>query len=206
LTAGVLDAEEVDDFPAFDELEPETTPKRTRKPRDPNAAPRTRTTSDAKLAQELLEPMAMLGQAVSFMSPTAGAVVIARGEATTTALVKFAKGHPKMLAALRSASKASPIAELAQTVAMIVIAFQLDLGAIQPTAPIAVLSGVSNIFSEMQEYTTPAGVMDNPPTVGGNFENISPPPLYHAEGYNDDGTWESPPGFRAGPGAGIRNP
>lgn len=205
--AGVLDAEDVDEFPGLDSIEPETPKRRTRQPRDPSATPRTRTTSDAKLAQELLEPMAMLGQAVSFMSPTGGAVIIARGEVTTTALVKFAKGHPRMLAALRNVSKVSPVAELIQTLAMVLIAVQVDLGTLESTAPMAQLTGVSAIHAEMMEYMTPVeeGVVDFS-GVGGQFDNVQPPPEFVGESYNEDGTWSAPGSFRAGPSAGVRNP
>lgn len=206
--AGVIDADEADGFPGLDDIEPDQPKRRTRQPRDPNAAPRTRTTSDAKLAQELLEPMAMLGQAVSFMSPTGGAVIIARGEVTTTALVKFAKGHPKMLAALRNVSKVSPVAELIQTLAMVLIAVQVDLGTLDASAPMAKLTGVSEIHEEMMEFMG-AGQNDGAAVfegVGGQFENLQPPPDYPGESFNDDGTWSAPAAFRAGPSAGVRNP
>jgi hypothetical protein len=205
MSAAVLNASEADEFPGLDDIEPEEQPKpkRTRAPRDPNAPKVTRQSTDAKLAAELLEPMAMLGQAVAFLSPTGGAVIVARGEVTTTALVKFAKGHPKMRAALANISKVTPAAELIQTVAMVLIAVQIDLGKLEPTAPFAVITGVSAIHSDMTQY-----MEESQPGVqlGGQFEEMKPPPMFHGEGYNSDGTWEAPPNFRAGPGAGIRNP
>jgi hypothetical protein len=206
--AGVLDQDDLDEFPALDDIEPEEKPKRrTRQPRDPNAPKVTRQSSDVKLAAELLEPLAMLGQAISFISPTGGAVIMARGEVTTAALVKFAKGHPKMRAALANISKVSPAAELVQTVAMVLIAVQIDFGKLEPNAPFAVLTGVTSIHTEMSGYMAeqePGTIA--PDQVGGQFENIKPPPMFHAEGFNADGTWQAPPNFRAGAGSAVRNP
>lgn len=209
MSAALMDETDEDEFPTLDEVEEVKPARRTRqsKPRDPNAPRATRTTSDAKLAAELMEPMAMLGQAVSFMSPTGGAVIIARGENTTTALVKFAKGHPKMLAALRNVSKVSPAAELIQTLAMVIIAIQIDVQAIAPDTPIAQLTGVTSIHQQMVGFMTPPpGPVGPPAEGGGGFSDLKPPPpLFHAEGYNDDGTWEAPPGFMAGPSAATLN-
>lgn len=195
----------LDDFPPLDmEDEPDQPVRRTRKPRDPNAPVRTRQTSDAKLAAELMEPLAMLGQAVSFMSPTGGAVIIARGEVTSSALVKFAKGHPKMRAALANISKVTPAAELIQTLAMVLIAIQVDLNVVRPEAPIVQLSGVGQIYWEMREYMEEPEPGVQVPTVGGAFKDLPPPPdVNHT--INDDGTWQGPPQFSAGPGASVMN-
>lgn len=208
MSAALLEDVDEDEFPTLDDVEEVKPARRTRqsKPRDPNAPRAARTSSDAKLASELMEPMAMLGQAVSFMSPTGGAVIIARGENTTTALVKFAKGHPKMLAALRNVSKVSPAAELIQTLAMVIIAIQIDVGAAAPDTPIAQLSGVSAIHQQMVGFMTEQAPGAVAPGEGmGGFSDLKPPPLFHAEGYNEDGTWESPPGFMAGPSAATLN-
>src|SRR6202012_2984767 len=188
--------EETDEFPDLDTIEPEEKPaRRTRKPRDPNAPARTRQSSDAKLAAELLEPMAMLGQAVSFITPTGGAVIIARGEVTTNALVKFAKGHPKMRAALANITKVSPAAELMQTLAMVIIAAQIDFKNIEPTTPLAQLTGVAAIHAEMLEYMGGEQLPVEAATIGGNFEVMQPPPMFHGEGFQDAGTWQGPPAF-----------
>lgn len=213
-TAGLLEAEDVDEFPPFDPagiVDDAPAPKRTRKPRDPNAPPRTRTTANKKLATELLKPTAMLAQAVGHMLPTVGAVIIARGEVTTNALVAFSDTHPKMRKALQSISSVAPGADLVQTLAMIVIAANIDLGRLDGDSPIAKLTGVGDIHEQIM-----AKIMEQGPGVKmegprqesdggfGDF-NMPPPPTYFAEGYNDDGTFSAPPAYMAGPGAAVRN-
>jgi hypothetical protein len=162
---------------------------------------RTRRTGDDKLTESIMEPMAMLGQAVSFMSPTGGAVIIARGEVTSRALVKFSASYPKMRKALESIGKVSPAAEVLQTLAMVIIAVQLDMRNVEPTTPIAVISGVTQIYHQMQAEM--GGGMPDP------GEYMEPPVAsmpFPGDGFRPDGTWQSPPMFNAGPSAAVRNP
>ena len=208
----------MDEFPAFDPEaieendEAPTPPRRTRKPRDPNAPPRTRTTSNKRLATELLKPTAMLAQAVGHMLPTVGAVIIARGEVTTNALVAFSETHPKMRKALQSISSVAPGADVVQTLAMIIIAANIDLGRLEGDSPIAMLTGVSEIHEQIMGHLNKQapGVVQPEDAQGtgfGGFDNMpAPPPMYFAEGYNDDGTFSAPPTYMAGPGAAVRNP
>lgn len=218
MTAGVLSAEEVDEFPAFDEsmiedAEPET-PRRTRRPAgtatDTAAVKRTRTTANKKLATELLKPTAMLAQAVGHALPTVGAVIIARGEVTTNALVLFSESHPKMRKALQSISSVAPGADVVQTLAMIIIAANIDLGRMEGDSPIAKLTGVSDIHMDIMDklIAVQPGVNMGPQAESnGGFGDFTmdPPPMYFAEGYNADGTFSAPPAFMAGPGAAVRN-
>jgi hypothetical protein len=218
MTAGVLDQSDVDEFPPFDPDSIEETPeppKRTRKPRDPNAPPRTRVTANKKLAQELLKPTAMLAQAVGHMLPTVGAVIIARGEVTTNALVAFSETHPKMRKALQSISSVAPGADLVQTLAMIIIAVNIDIGRLDGDSPIATLTGVGAIHEQivghLREQEPGVHIPENTNGGFGNFDMPAPtipqpPPMYWGDTHNDDGTFSAPPVFSAGAGAAVRNP
>lgn len=194
-SAIVLSAGEPEDEPAD-----EAPKRRTRRRPAGDAKPRApRVTSTAKLSAELLDPMAKLGQAVSFTLPTMGAVIIARGEATTNALVKFAANHPKMLAALKRVSSVGPATELIETLAMCIIAAQMDIGRLDPGHPIGRITGVSDIYADIHGLLQQEQV--NQDGGFGNF-NLGPPPQYPGEGFASDGTWSAPPSFAAGPGAG----
>jgi hypothetical protein len=202
----------VDDFPSLDEAvlvdkdpDDEGAPRTRRRRSDAGTPRRGRTSSSAKLAEELLDPMAKLGQAVAFTLPTTGAVIIARSEETTKALVKFAEGHPKMLAALKRVSKVGPASEVIETIAMCLIAAQMDMGNLSVDHPLGKLTGVSAIHIEMVGHMYTQTAEQNHADAGfGNF-NMTPPPAYPGDGWSPDGTWAAPPMFRAGPGADVRH-
>jgi hypothetical protein len=168
-----------------------------------------RTASTAKLETELLLPIATLAKALSFSLPTVAAVLVARGEATSKALVQYAQGHPKMLAALQSVSKVGPAGEIIETLAMILIAGSLDMQRMHPMHPIAQITGISAIFAEMHpnmgQPPPPPSDDDEDPPFGG-FDNITPPPPeFDDSRYNADGTYTDPVGYSAGAGAAVRN-
>lgn len=201
LDSAILDS---DIDPGGDAEVPEEKPARkprTRRQADPNKPRAPRVTSTAKLAQELADPMAKLGHAVAFTLPTVGAVIVARGEVTTNALVKFAAGHPRMLAALKRVSSVGPASEIVETLAMCLIAAQLDIGKLDPAHPIARITGVSDIYAEIHGLLQQEAAQQD-----GGFGgfNIAPPPQYPGDGYNEDGTWQAPPSFSAGRGAATR--
>jgi hypothetical protein len=149
--------------------------------------------------------MAKLGQAVAFTMPTVGAVIIARSEVTSKALVKFAEGHPKMMAALKRVSKVGPASEVIETIAMCLVAAQMDMGNLDVDHPLGKLTGVSAIHMEMMQHMYTEQAEQNATDAGfGNF-NMPPPPSYPGDGFASDGTWSAPPMFRAGPGADVRH-
>lgn len=197
---------------------PEEKPKTRRRrsdagqPRGTRSAPRA--TNTAKLEKELLTPIAMVARAVSFSLPTVGAVLIARGEVTAKGIVAFAQGHPKMLEALGKVGKVGPATEVAETVAMVIIAANVDLQKMHPEHPVAVLTGVSSIHHEIHghmrqaqdEQTKESAEAPEDFTPNDAFANIPPPPDYIMEGYNADGTYTAPGAtFRAGQSAAMRN-
>lgn len=196
----------LDEFPDLDiETESsESKPKtRQRKPVDPDAPKRPRTTANQKLATELLEPWALFGKSIAMISPTGGAITIHSGPEVTEALVKVAAKHPKMLAALKNVSQVSPMAELAQFAATLILAVGVDVGKVDPYSPLPRLMGITAIYEEMSQ------AMGNvePGVVGGEYEQLRPPPpVFPGEGFNPDGTWSAPAAFSAGAGAGIYNP
>lgn len=230
MTAPTLEDEAVE-FPSLDAASVETdTPEdapttrtrrrrsdagKTRGPRG-SSTPRTPGTPRANKSQKQLEldlmlPMATLAKALSFTLPTVGAVILARGETTSRALVAYAQNHPKMLAALQAASNVGPAGEVIETIAMVIIAANLDLGKMDPANPVAQLTGVTAIYAEMHGYMqqpppqSEDGDEEEAPPFGG-FDNITPaPPAYIADGYNADGTFSAPPAFRAGESAQVRN-
>lgn len=204
--------------PLTDETPGEDKPKTRRRrsdagqPRGTRSAPRA--TNTAKLEKELLTPIAMVARAVSFSLPTVGAVLIARGEVTAKGIVAFAQGHPKMLEALGKVGKVGPATEVAETVAMVIIAANVDLQKMHPEHPVAVLTGVSSIHHEIhghmqqaqREQTKESAEAPEDFTPNDAFANIPPPPDYIMEGYNADGTYSAPGGaFRAGQSAAMRN-
>lgn len=208
-----FEAAELDDVPA----EPE---KKTRRRRSDagqargtragtgSRAPRATTTK--KLEEDLLVPIAMFSRGIAMALPTTGAVLLARGEQTSRAIVKFASSRPKMLEALKRGSEIGPTVEIVETLVMVVIAANLDLGRMDPANPIAQLTGVSGIYAEMHEHMSP--LTDEPMPEGepmsNGFNNIptepinTEPPVY---GFNDDMTYNAPPTFRAGESAAVRN-
>jgi len=151
-----------------------------------------------------MDPMAKLGAALSFSFPTAGAVIVARAEVTSKALVEFAQGHPRMLAALTRISKVGPATEVVHTIAMCMIAAQMDIGKLDPAHPMGQLTGVSSIHFEMRENMRKAQEQSQPDPGGFGDFNITPPP-----GWDEPVTVADPRhpmfSFTAGPGAGLLN-
>lgn len=129
-------------------------PQRTRKPRSDkgkprgprgSATPRGRSTSDKKLADDLLNPWSKAIKGIAFAAPTLAAVMTQQAESTMTALVSLAS--PKMKAALTKVARVGPGADLIEAGAMMVIAAGMDFGRIQPNSPVAVFSGVQNFYN-----------------------------------------------------------
>jgi len=135
----------------FEDVEAtEQTPTRTRKPRSDKGqarGPRGRAASVKGLAEDLLVPYAMLASGLSFGAPTVAAVMMQRGEKTVDAFLAIAKEHPKMLTALKKASKMGPATELATTVVQIGIAAALDFGKLPPEHPMAVTMGITELYA-----------------------------------------------------------
>jgi hypothetical protein len=121
-------------------------------PRGPRGSTGTRkprtgmTAADKKLADELLNPLAKIITGLQFVAPTAAGVLSMRGEATTQGLVSLAS--PKMKEALAKVSKTGPGLDLAETVLLMVIAFAVDFGRVEPDSPIALLTGVRKVYEE----------------------------------------------------------
>lgn len=139
--------------PANDAPEDEA-PTRTRKPRSDKGKPRStggrpsRASSLKKLADDLLEPWAMLAAGASMTMPTLAGVMISRGERTADAIVKIAEKHPRMLKALQKGAEMSAFSELAQTGLQMVIAAGMDFGRIPPDSPMGMMTGVSDIYAQ----------------------------------------------------------
>jgi hypothetical protein len=191
----------VEDFPPLEIVEEEK-PKRTRKPRDPDAPRVVRKSTQQKLADELLEPWALFGKALGAISPTGGAIAVMSGEDVTRALVQVASKHPKMLAALRNISEVSPIAELAQFAAVLILAIGVDFGKVDPYAPLPRIVGITDVYEEMRSAMQP----EPEPGVGGDFEFLKPPPpAFPGEMMQPDGTFVEPAGWAARPGAAFLN-
>lgn len=82
-------------------------------------------------------------------APVTGLVLEARAAITAEAMVKIAKGHPKLLKALETGSKAVPALDIGQTLGMSAIAFQLDKQMIPPDHVIAQISGVAQYWVQI---------------------------------------------------------
>lgn len=142
---------------------------RTRKPRSDAGKPRgTRSTSNKKLADDLLIPYAAIFSSMMMVSPTGAAVFLSRGERTVNAIISLCSGSPKMMAALKKGAKFGPGADIAQTVVMGVCAMGIDAGRIPPGAPLAQVLGVTAIYRELH----PEGPEQPPSTA-----EAPPPPV-----------------------------
>lgn len=213
------------EFPPFEAAELEDQPpveKKTRRRRSDAGQPRgtrsgagsraPRATTTKKLEEDLLVPIAMFSRGIALALPTTGAVLMARGEQTSRAIVRFASSRPKMLEALKRGSEIGPTVEVAETLAMCFIAAQLDLGRMDPGSPIAQLTGVSAIYEEMHglmQQPVPGDEQPAPDPSTGGFNNIQPeppsPPVYQSPRFNDDGTYTAPPTYKAGESAYIHD-
>lgn len=210
--AGVIALDQASDFPAFDEsddVEPvEESAPRKRRTRADSGKPRApRATSTTKLAQELAEPIVIIGSMLAMTMPTAGTVVSVRAEETAKALVKMAEKRPKMLAALKRMSEVGPAGEIVQTIIMVVIAAQIDAERARPDSVIAQAVGVTPIWMELnQALQDVRSEMPEPsPMNDGGFGNFDMPAPPDIAGYDEDGIFTAPPMFTAGKGAGSRN-
>lgn len=125
------------------------TPQRTtRKPRSDKGQPRTRgRVSNKQIAEDLLVPVAFIAQGLAVITPTGSAVLLKRSESMTQSLVSLAS--PKMLAALKKASKIGPGVDLGRGIVEFFIAMMLDLGRIPPEHPLAMVTHVTDIYLEL---------------------------------------------------------
>lgn len=143
-----LDNVQFDDIPDGEE----ETPKRTRRPRSDKGQPRgtgTRRVTNKALIEDLLIPYAGIAQGLSFISPTGAAVLLSRGEASVTALVKIASRNPAMLAALKKSSAIGPVMELGTTLLHFLLAVMLDMGRMPVEHPMAQMMGLSALYMEV---------------------------------------------------------
>lgn len=173
---------------------PQTPSGRTRRRRSDAGVPRgsragggttTRKGSTAGLAKKLEDPLAKFAMGIAFTSPTASAVLIARGSETAAALVAIAEKHPRMLAALNRAAMVGPASDLIQTVMMLGIAVQMDAGRITEDNPLANVTGVADLYRRThpvvaQENGEAAYEMFTAPPGFGSAPLITDPghPLY----------------------------
>jgi len=168
-------------------------PTRTRKPRSDKGKPRGprgtttprtggRSTSDKKLAEDLLNPYAKVIKGIAFAAPTLAAVLTYKGEASMNALVALAS--PKMKAALSNVARIGPGADLIEVIAMGFVAGAMDFGRIQPGSMVAQATGVQEIWDlvhppvpEDQQFGRPN--VDHEPVV----DNVHPFPAPSMPGY-----------------------
>jgi hypothetical protein len=141
-------------------------PKRTRKPRSDKGQPRgtrasggrpSRASTSKRLADDLLQPWAVIAAGCSMTAPTVAGVMIERGEKTVDSIVKIAEKHPRMMKALQKASEVGAFAELFQTGLQMVIAAGMDFGRIPADSPIGALTGVADIYAATHPPTPEQG-------------------------------------------------
>lgn len=139
-----------------DEVTPDEKPTRTRRTRSDKGQPRgsrgtSSSTKDKKLAEDLLGPWALIIKALAMPMPTVAAVMSARGEKTTNAIVSLAS--PKLKEKLSKVSKLGPGSELLETGAMVVVAALLDLHKLDPDSPLVMFSGAREYFDMTHEVS-----------------------------------------------------
>jgi hypothetical protein len=160
-------------------------PKRTRKPRSDKGQPRgtrgtggrpSRASASKKLADELLQPWAVIAAGCSMTAPTVAGVMMERGEKTVDSIVKIAEKHPRMMKALQKASEVGAFAELFQTGFQMAIAAGMDFGRIPTDSPLGMLSGVSEIYAMTHPPVPPQGPngVPNSGPMGTPFGNGMP--------------------------------
>lgn len=169
----------------FDALEQEFSSAETVEGEEDKSTKRTtrrtyvpRKATKRKVAENLLTPWAQLAKGIAFMAPTVSAVLLSRGEKTVDALVDIASEHPRMMAALTKAAQVAPTVELIETGAQVVVALALDTGRMPSDHPVAVLTGVSELYDRVhpdQPQTPQNGVQDVPHNNG--FAVAEPPPF-----------------------------
>lgn len=143
-------------------------PRQRRRRTTPGAAPKPRVSGPRgkALAQALADPLVQVGAMLTVAAPTTGTVLCMRAEVSMQALVSYASDKPKLMEALQKVSKVGPMSTMVQSVLMLVVAAQLDLGAIDPSSPIATLTGVTAIHYGIREEMAGAAanwVPDAPP-------------------------------------------
>lgn len=180
-----------------DDEDSEDTPTRTRKPRSDrgkprgprgSTGPRSRSTSDKKLADDLLNPWAKIIKGVAFGAPTLAAVMTQQGESTMNALVAVAS--PKMKAALSNVARIGPGADLIEAVAMMIVAAGMDFGAVPPGSMIAQATGVQTLY-DLVHPPIPKDQQSGRPDVDheprADNDNVHPFPGPQMPGYPGQG-------------------
>lgn len=179
-----LDSVTFDDIPESELPPEESAPRRTRKPRADKGVPRgartpggtrrPRGTTQAKIAQDLLTPIASIAVALSMTHPTAGAVLLQRGENVANAFVEIASKHPKMLKALQAASDIGPMVTVIETGVAVATAFAVDSGNMAPDTPIAAMLGITELHAQVRgdPHKATNGAPPDPSANG------SPPPPF----------------------------
>jgi hypothetical protein len=109
---------------------------------------RTYTPRTGKLKEELLEPYVELAANLAIAAPTVSGVLILRAEKTVDGLVDLASGHPRVLAALKKATKASKGADVVETVLLVMVAAAVDMGKVPAAHPILDKIGHSEIVKD----------------------------------------------------------
>jgi hypothetical protein len=141
----------------FEDVEAADKPARTRKPRaDKGQARGTRAprqSSMTALANDLLVPYAMLAGSLGMVAPTLSAFLLVRGEKTVDAILNIAKDHPRMLAAMKKASKMGPGTEIATTIIGAAVAGAVDFGKLPPEHPLAFSLGVTDLYAQVHAQT-----------------------------------------------------
>lgn len=175
---------EPDVMPDFDSMfaqatvEPDDTsdaekkPRRTRSDKGQPRGPRgtgSNSAKDKRLAEDLLGPWAVVIKALAMPLPTVSAVMSARAEKTTTAVVSLAS--PKLKEKLAKVSKLGPGTELGETVIMMLVAGFLDIGKLDPDTPLTMLTGVREYFDMTHEKVeeTPSNVHNFPGATPSGF-------------------------------------
>lgn len=160
-----------------------------------------RAAGEKALAEALADPMTKLAAAVSFALPTTGAVIGHRAAVTSTALVRYAADKPRMLAALKRVSNVGPASELVETLAMVIIAAQLDIGKLDPNHPLPTLTGVSRIHTDIRGHIADVQREQQMAETIASFG--APPPGWDPMNFSDPANPMF--SFQAGSGAAMRN-
>lgn len=122
----------------------------------------------AKLQNDLQEQADMLAAVMSIKLPVTAVYTGTNSHKAIEALLNIARKRPKMLDALEKASDGFDAVEIGKFAVGMAVAFQVDLGRLNPDSFPAVITGVTSVFND-------AGFVENDGALNPNVMSMPEP-------------------------------
>jgi hypothetical protein len=129
-----------------------------------------------RVAEELADDIKLFGAMAGYVYPVTGYYLLANADPFSTALVKLAAKNPRLLRVLHRAAQVAPVYTIAQTVAGVAVAVQVDMNKMEPHSFAAERTGVDRAFDAVY----PDG-KDGQYNMNGNVGTTNPP-VFHTVG------------------------